>query len=74
MKKVFVLLAAATIAVTTHAGTTCRKDFMGNTVCTDDSGYSTTQRQDFMGNTRIEDNRGNSITCRKDFMGNVRCE
>ena len=72
MKKV--LLIALLVAGVAHAGTTCRKDWMGNIVCTDDSGYSTTQRQDWMGNTRIEDNRGNSVTCRKDWMGNVRCD
>lgn len=74
MKKVIVLLAAATLAITTYAGTNCRKDWQGNFVCTDDSGYTTTQRRDWQGNTRIEDNYGNSVTCRKTWNGQVRCD
>ena len=74
MKYIITFIAAITLASLSHAGTTCRKDFMGNTVCTSDGGYTTTQRQDFMGNQRITDNYGNSVTCRKDFMGNVRCD
>jgi hypothetical protein len=74
MKKLATLAVLMAFVSAAQAGTTCRKDFMGNTVCTSDDGYTTTQRQDFMGNQRITDNYGNSVTCRKDFMGNTRCD
>ena len=77
MKTIFNLIAAitfATLSTASLAGTTCKTDWQGRLVCTDDSGYSTTQRKDFMGNTRIEDNRGNSVTCRNTWNNQVRCD
>jgi len=73
MKYVIGLFLVA-FTLSSYAGTNCRRDWQGNVVCTDDSGYTTTQRRDWQGNTRIDDNYGNSVTCRKTWNGQVRCD
>ena len=73
------LSSIAAFSFSANAGYTCRKDFLGNTVC---SGYqngnriNTTTRRDFLGNdvtTGTVNGQSYRETCRTDFLGNYVC-
>ena len=65
-KSFFILLIAFFFSSVLYAGkTTCRKNYLGNIVCSDGGGY----RKDFLGNWQgTGNNRGGGW--RKDFLGN----
>ena len=74
MKRFLFLVVTLAFASSVFATTTCKKDMMGNLVCTNSAdGYQTTTKRDMMGNDVTTDNRGNRQTCKKDMMGSYVC-
>ena len=67
-------------SLSANAGYTCRKDFLGNTVCSgiqNGNRINTTTRRDFLGNdvtTGTVNGRSFNQTCRTDFLGNYVCD
>ena len=57
-----------------EAGTTCKTDWLGNYVCTDNSGNRSSTKRDWLGNDVTSFNNGQkSMSCKTDWLGNYVC-
>ena len=57
-----------------EAQTSCKYDYLGNYVCTNNSGgLSSTTRKDYLGNDNTTFSNGATMSCRTDYLGNYVC-
>ena len=58
-----------------EAQTSCKYDYLGNYVCTNNSGgLSSTTKRDYLGNDVTTFNNGQkSMSCKTDWLGNYVC-
>ena len=56
------------------AQVTCKTDWLGNYVCTDNSGNRSSTKRDWLGNDVTTFNNGQkSMSCKTDWLGNYVC-
>ena len=56
-----------------EAQVTCKTDYFGNYVCTDNSGNSSTTKRDWLGNDNTTFSNGGTMSCKTDWLGNYVC-
>ena len=56
-----------------EAQVTCKTDWLGNYVCTDNSGNSSTTKRDYFGNDNTTFSNGSTMSCKTDYFGNYVC-
>ena len=57
-----------------EAQVTCKTDWLGNYVCTDNSGNRSSTKRDWLGNDVTTFNNGKkSMSCKTDWLGNYVC-
>ena len=64
---------ALVLTKSADAQITCKHDFFGNYVCSDNRGNRSSTKRDFFGNDVTTFNNGSRMSCKHDFFGNYVC-